>query len=315
MPKGKNKTRFNFGYGAIYQRKTKKGKIRWYIDYRDAVGKRIQKLSPQAANRDEAFIALQEEIRREFNQEYRIKRQKEKVRFPCLADTYLENYAKSNKKSWKTDRSYVAGMKTFIGNIFLDELTTLQIEKYKSARLAQGVKASTVNRCLSILRRMLNLAVEWEYLDKAKIPNIKLFPEKDNIMERILTWEEEPKLLEECPDYLRPILIVALNTGMRLGEILSLNWEQIDFESRLIRVDKTKSGRRRYIPVNEELLSELIRLETTNGEKGYLFINPETGKPFTTLKKSYKSACARAGVTNLRFHDLRHYAEFRTMPS
>ncbi|MFX0209250.1 MAG: tyrosine-type recombinase/integrase [Candidatus Hodarchaeota archaeon] len=113
-------------------------------------------------------------------------------------------------------------------------------------------------------------------------------------------------VLEVSPCNLRPILVVALNTGMRLGEILSLQWNQIDFRTRRIRVERTKSGRIRYIDINNQLLEELLNLKRRNGQCMYLFFNQRTGKPLTTVKKAFKSACAIADIKGLRFHDLRH---------
>jgi len=149
-----------------------------------------------------------------FRGKHGFKKQEKRIKFIEFADQYLENYAKVNKawKSWKTDEYYLKGMKEFFCRLYLDEVTSLEIEKYKAMRLKQGVRTSTVNRCLAIIRKMLYLAVEWGYLQRSQVPKIKLFSEKDNLMERILTKEEEYRLLETSPEHLKPILIVALNS-------------------------------------------------------------------------------------------------------
>lgn len=111
------------------------------------------------------MLALQKAVSDVFSREYDIKPKQKKVKFQGFADMYLENYAKSNKKSWKTDMYYLNGMKEFFANLYLVEITPLHIEKYKAERLKQGVQPSTVNRCLAILKKMFNLAVEWEFLE------------------------------------------------------------------------------------------------------------------------------------------------------
>lgn len=309
MAKSKSqKSRYNFGYGAIYQRKTKNGKIRWYLDYRNGNGNRIQKVAPLVTSKEEAVFALREEVSQSFNREHGIQKKRDKIKFIEFADEYMENYAKVNKveKSWKTDDYYLKGMKEFFGDLYLHEFTLLEIEKYKSHRIKQGVRTSTINRCLTIIRKMFNLAVDWEVLQKNQISKIKFYSEKDNLMERILTRPEEERLLGASSEHLKPILIVALNSGMRLSEILTLQWKFIDLNAKKIRLVKTKSGRIRIININSNLLNELFKLKQLNGDPNYLFFNEQTGKPLTTVKRSFKGACERANISGLRFHDLRH---------
>lgn len=131
-------------------------------------------------------------------------------------------------------------------------------------------------------------------------------PEKDNLRERILTENEEGRLLRASSEELRPMLVVALNTGMRLGEILPIRWSDVDFESMKIRIPKTKSGKIRYVNINSRFLATLQEHNARDGSLCFLFLNPQTGKPITTVKRAFKTACRRAGVSGLRFHDLRH---------
>jgi integrase len=152
---------------------------------------------------------------------------------------------------------------------------------------------------------MLNLAVEWGYLEKGQVPKIKLFRE-NNLKERILTAEEEGRLLRSCSEHLRAILVTALNSGMRLGEILNLTWSQIDFDARTILVTKTKSGKDRTVCLNAPVFRELQRIHAENGLSPYVFVNPRTKKRFGSVKTAFKAACRRAGIAGFRFHDARH---------
>lgn len=305
LSKGSSK-RVNYSFGAIYSRKTKQGQDRWYLDYRDIKGKRIQRVIRHAVSRQDAAISLQRAVQDVFNVQHNIRPAAKPISLPELIEQYLERYAKTNKRSWKTDSSYSKSMIEYFGNVQLAEISSFQVEGYKAARLKENVKHSTVNRCLAILRKMFNLAVEWGYLqEEHQKPKFKLFSEKDNLKERILTRDEEAKLFQASSSHLRPILTVALHTGMRLGEILGLTWGQVDFKKGLIRVERTKSGLSRVIPINSTL-HEALRAQKSPDADASLFRNAKTGKPLTSVKTAFLAACRRAGIAGLRFHDLRH---------
>lgn len=106
--------------------------------------------------------------------------------------------------------------------------------------------------------------------------------------------------------YLRSILIVALNTGMRYSEILNLSWSQINFAEMQLTVLKTKSGKPRAIPLNAILQAEFLALRNRVGRSPFVFPKPKTGTSVTTVKTAFRTACSRARVLGLRFHDLRH---------
>jgi len=301
LAKAKSKTRYNFGYGAIYQRKTKSGKIRWYLDYRDADGRRVQMVANNAVTKDEAIVALREEVAKAFNKEYRIKREQEKIKFSNFTEMYIENYAKVNKRSWKDDQYRLQKFVDFLGNIYLHEVTPLEIEKFKLSKLKEGITKSTVNRYLAILKRMFNIAIDWGYAEENPVNRIKFYSEKDNLKERILIKEEEDRLLESSSEHLKPIIVVALNTGMRRSEISNMKWNQINLQTREIKVEKTKSGKIRIVDINLILFEELLRLKSKRKNSKYVFLNQKT-----KLQTSFEGACRRAQIEGLRFHDLRH---------
>lgn len=305
--KSKSKTRFCFGYGAIYQRKTKRGKARWYLDYRDADGRRVQKVATHAITKEEAALALREEVARAFDREYSIKRKKEKMRFKEFAEIYLRDYSMVKKRAWeRSDKVYLhANLVPYFGNIELTKIDTHLIERFIAKRLESKVKKSTINRDLTCMKKMFNKAVDWDYLRENPANKVKMFSEKDNRRDRILSEEEETRLLKTSSRHLKSILVVALNTGARMGEILNLQWTQIDFKAMRIKVEKTKSGKIRFINVNVPLFKELLKLKRINGQNPYVFFNPKTGKPLTSVKTAFKAACRRAGIKGLRMHDMR----------
>jgi len=291
--------------GTIYQRETKKGK-RWCINFQTQDKKRVRKVARLAQSEEEAVVVLQEEIQKAFDHEYSTTRRKEKISFRDFAQKYLELYAQTNKISWKTDRSCIKNMNHYFGNIYLSELTSEDIEKFKKDKLSNGLQKSTVNRYLAILRKMLNLAKDWGYLPQEREIRFRLFPERDNLKERILSEAEEKRLLQTSSELVKSVVKVALNTGMRLREILNLRWNQINFNARVIKVDNAKNGKIRFVDVNTPLLRELQMLRSRDGQSPNVFSNPETGKPYLDIKTGFKAACRRAGIEGLRFHDLRH---------
>ena len=113
---------------------------------------------------------------------------------------------------------------------------------------------------------------------------------------------------------MKPILICALNTGMRRGEILNLTWKCTDLRNKYITLIETKSGKMRKIPISSTLLQELLVLNN-NRRSEYVFVNPDTGKPYVDVKRSFKSLCDTANITGLRFHDLRYTAATRMVAS
>jgi len=306
MAKAKPKSRYNFGYGAIYQRKTKKGKIRWYLDYQVG-GRRIQKVVPLATSKEEAHVAFQEEISKIFRKEYGIQEDKKHVRFDRFSEHYLKNYSMVKKRAWKrSDKVYInANLNPFFGQFELGQLDVELIEKFVAKRLDDEVEKSTINRDISCLKKMLNKAVDWEYLSTNPALKIKQFSENDNFRSRVLTVEEEKVLLDNCVDHVKSMVILSLHTGMRKGEILDLRWEQVDLQNKQIRVEKTKSGKIRYIPMNHDLYLILKRLHIKDSHGPFVFLNPRSGKPFTTIKTAFNAACRRAKLQDFRFHDLR----------
>ena len=113
-------------------------------------------------------------------------------------------------------------------------------------------------------------------------------------------------MIQASDSHLRPILITALNTGMRKEEILSLKWEEnVDLRHGFLLLDRTKNGERREIPINATLRAALQGL-TRRLDSPYVFFDPLTGKRYRDVKRSFASACRRAGIKDFRFHDCRH---------
>jgi len=300
------KMRLNCGFGAVYIRKTKKGKSRYYADYRDRQGKRIQKLIKNATNWQEALEGLKNTVLKEHYRECGVEEEKQPIKLKEFTELFIENYSKVNKQSWKDDQDRLQWINGFFGDVALNEISPIHIERLKSHKLKEGVTRTTVNHYLKTLKRMFNIAIAWEYTDKNPVRGIKFYSEKDAQRERILTEDEENRLFGTAPAHLKPILAVALNTGMRRGEILNLKWKHVNLNKREIFIEKSKSGNPRTVDINSALFEELERLKSGSKTKEYVFINPRTGKPYTKLQRSFETARTNAQIKELRFHDLRH---------
>jgi len=299
-------TRFNYGIGSVILRKTNRKEEKYYIDYQ-IDGRRVRKTVKGAQTRADALKVLNAEVSDAFRGKHGFKKDVPLLSFREMADLYLERYSKPKKKSWKTtDLVFLGPLKRAFGDLKLGYVKAEMVEEYMAKRLADGLKPCSVNREVSCLRTIFNVAISWGYASENPVKKVKLFSEKENIRERVLLPEEETKLLLSCSPHLRPILEVALNTGMRRGEIFQLRWEHVDLEMGEIRIVRSKSGRGRVVSINSGLLAVLKGLRSEAGSGFYVFINPETGKPYVDVKRAFQTACRRAGIKDLRFHDLRH---------
>ncbi|MFC2170245.1 tyrosine-type recombinase/integrase [Acidobacteriota bacterium] len=305
----KKKKRWNYGIGAVYIRKTKGGKERWYIDFRDENGKRSRKATKLAQSRAEALLELKSAVSKSFDKAHKVNRSKPRIRLSELATQYLENYAKVNNSAWKRDRTCLDNLCSFMGKFDLQEISPLVIEKYKSKRLKEGKKPATVNRELSVLKRAFNLAIDWKMNEENPVQKVKYLRQPEP-RERILNEEEEEKLFKASSEHLKPIILIALHTGMRKTEISSLKWDQVNLTNGEIEVVRTKSGKKRIIPISERLHQEikLLKMRNENCEFVFQYADPKTGEKrhLKYFRRAFENACRRAEIRGLTFHDLRH---------
>lgn len=301
----KKKARWNYGFGGVRIRKTKNG-IEKFDIWINQSGKRKYKVVLNARTKEEALLALESERMKVLANEYGLKYVPQVVKFPHLVEQYLENYAKINNRAWKRDRDCMKNMEVFFGDCCLKDITPYQIEKYKAYRMRQGVKPNTVNRELSVLKRAFSLAIDWNMAQENPVRKVKFFRQPEP-KERILSEEEEKRLIYASSEHLKPIIIAALNTGMRLGEILSLEWNQINLGKREIEVIKTKSGKNRVIPINDALF-EMFSILKREDDFVFLYLDPKTNepRPIKSIKRSFSNACKKAGIEAFTFHDTRH---------
>ena len=279
--------------------KDKKG--RWIVDF-TCKGRRITRVVGSSRRAAEAKAAL---IRADILRDpYDFGRKKPEIYFEDQAKEYMELYSKQNKKSWSSDEYSLKHLKEFFKGKCLSEISPDLIEKYRLKRKADGVSPATINRELACLNTLFNKAVEWERTETNPARKIKKLRET-GARERILTPDEMRRLIDAASPAIRPVLVTALNTGMRRGEILSLRWKELDLVRGYIFIEDSKSGRSRKVPINGQVLEALGGLKQ-GGE--LVFPNAETGSHIKDVKTAFRGACERTKIKGLRFHDLRHTA-------
>ncbi len=237
-----------------------------------------------------------------------------------LSERYLE-YAKTKKRSWKRDivslnnilRMEIDNRK--LGDYAVDTIKVLHIQKYQIRRKkeldvkleAKGIAEedrnyASVNRELACLRHIFNMGIEWEFLYKNPVASKVVRFYKEKFRDRILDDDELQRLLNACTGQMYQMVVMAVNTGMRRGEILGLKWENVDLTKLKIQVKHTKSGENRTIPINSFLHN---MLDSMSKDSVYLFTISDSRK-MTYIKWPWQDALKRAGIDDFRFHDLRH---------
>ena len=184
------------------------------------------------------------------------------------------------------------------------EICASDIEGFKAQRRKE-VSGATVNRELALLKHMFNLAIDWDLFPGPNpLRKVKFFQEI-NRGNRVLSLEEEKKLLSFATPYIQDIVVFALNTGLRIGEILSLTWESVDLEKNLLTVFAEKTQKHREIPINAKT-RRVLEFWALGRKNEFVFFNRETGKPFVDLDTGLAQALEKAGIEGITWHRLRH---------
>ena len=247
------------------------------------------------------------------------------VKIPTL-DAFTKQYITYKKEtekkpSWKCDEQHLRiHLIPFFGrNRKLSDIKPQDVDDYKSLRLKENAAPATVDRELSALRHLINLAERWNKFFGKNPVSIAGLLHPNNQKERTLTHEEQKRLLDSTNEYLRPVIIFALNTGMRKSEILTLKWSNVDLKTRIITLEKTntKSKKLRGIPINTVVRKLMLELKLKGKGSEYVFLSSK-GMPYKkedSLRQPFLGALRRAGIEGLRFHDLRHTAATRMIES
>ena len=294
---------------GIFARKKDDGTIQYGIAY-TAHGRRVREIVGPTKTLAKKVLAVRRAELAEGRYNFPTKRKA--PAFREFAQRYLE-HAKQHKRSWKRDAGVVAKLLTFFGDRRLDDVSAWDVQRYKAQ--SGGIQKATVNREIAILRRMFNLAIQWDQVAKnpARGEGVMYAEPERSIYP--LTSADQVALVAACSDHLRPIVVSALNTGLRKGELLALAWSDVDAVRGVLVVRHSKAGRVRHVPLNDAVLSVLRGIE-----------GPHTGPVFRfrgeairdNIHRSFTRARRDAGLERVvtdengrrsvwpRFHDLRH---------
>lgn len=294
---------------GIYKQKNSPN---WYISYyhngvrvREVVGPKKSDARKVLAQRLTAIQEGKHPVLRN--------KKKQRVTFAQFSKTYITDHAIPQKKSYKSDIYRLkSSIVPYFGDMQISEIDSHHIAQYRKLRLQQKcrnkdslVKPATVNKEVKLAKHIIKTASRWLGI---QVKEIELDLATELPRERILTHEEIRVLVENAQPPLKYAVLLALNTGMRKGEILSLQWENVNLERDFITVTalEAKSKRIRRIPINSELRKLFIRLNLTRDSNRFVLQNPQTDKPYLDLQKSWITLLKKSEINGVRFHDLRH---------
>lgn len=224
-------------------------------------------------------------------------------RIELFATTYLQrrNHLRSHIRENLSVRTL---LKTFKGKRLMS-ISPSEIEDYIGNRMLQGVANATINRELACLKRMYNLAIKWGDARRNPVVDVDFLEEPPG-RTRFLSKEEAQELIRCAAVHLRPILITALNTGMRRMEILKLTWNRVHIDNVIepyVEIVETKNNKERFIVLNDDML-KLFRSLTGNGSE-FVFLGARR-VPLKSIRKPFATALRKAEIRDFKFHDLRH---------
>ncbi len=290
------------------------GKGTWFLDYFDASGERCREAT-EARTKTEALSLLHSRLSDNVKADILGLPSSDAVSITLerfLDEQYLPHVSATKRPGTVENYdAYAAEIKPRMGKLVLRSIGRLEIQKYMEELIRGGkLSKATVNRKIGFLRSCLYEAMRRGLVDRNPCARIKLLHE-ENTRTRIMLDKEEEKILEQCPEWLRPVVQTATLAGLRQGEILGLRWEDVDKDRKLIFVShQSKSHKRREIPLLPALEAVLEALSPFVGPKGaspWIFTDPATEEAYKTydVVNHFKRAMKRAKVKGLRFHDLR----------
>ncbi len=223
-------------------------------------------------------------------------------------EDHYRPWCQTNNKGYENGkRFWLNNIVQMWGNLALDELGYAQVAWYQKQMKNKGTHV-TFNRVHSTLSHMYTIARKMKLVDGNPIADTNELKWKEEYRIRYLTLEETAALIKACPNHLRPMVLTALHTGMRKGEILGLRLgEHVDLDSLNIslKAEETKGGKDRHIPINKTLLSVLKQVAMGKEAGDYIFSKPD-GSPFVDVKRAFGSALKKAQINGATFHTLRH---------
>jgi integrase len=286
--------------GSVYKRGN-----RWWIQYYDGHGKRTNL----------SVGTKYEDAKRELKfREGRISEgtqpvaRIEKVTFDNLSELYLNDYITNHYRTIKDAERKAEQLRKHFGGVPAIYINSDRIDKYVHSRISDGLTNAAINRELAALKRMFMLGKNRTPPKVLSIPHIPMLAE-DPARSGFLEHVDYRKLLAELPEYLRLALTIAYHTGLRSGEVLSLTWSMVNLTEGSINLQpintKTKESRTVYLTGEfyQAIADQKEKRDRFHPECPYVVFN--RGKRIKDFGTAWDSACKRAGLAGLLFHDLR----------
>src|SRR5262245_9098372 len=275
-----------------------KGSNVWWILYYDQFGKRHrEKVGPKGL----AITAYQKrktEIREGKFLPEKVNERRQAVLFEDMLTSYLEEYSKVNKRSYKTDLSLAVRLRRDFSGKTLQEITTQDVERLKG-KLKEEMALATVNLHLALLKHVYTKAMEWGKVEKNPAKSVKFF-RTNNARVRYLTEEEEAQLKVVCPPAHWDKVVVALHTGMRRGEQFKLQWTTVNFHTGVLTIPRSKHGESRHIPMNEQVV-EVLRNLPSRLKSPYVFPSLSGKTPLNAnnfINRVWRHLLQKAGIAD-----------------
>lgn len=298
---------------------TTRGKNYWLVDFRvrlpDGQTRRVIK---RRIPTKELAVALEAQLKTEmFTGTFFQHRQQAKVTVRELWELY-EPVTTRDNDSWQSDTGRAKHLLRHLGQMKAHTLTLKHVEEYRFKRANEFTKTTgqpptvaTVNREITLLKRIINHAVKCGEVRLNPIAHVKLLNEA-NVRQTVIGEERFGQLLEKAESALKPILLMAFDSGMRKSEILNLRWDQLDLKDGVIRLapEDTKTDKARLVYLSRRTIAVLKEIPVPISGKGFVLQNPDTKKPWVDIRKVFRRACKAAAIPQGRddgiiFHDLR----------
>ena len=232
----------------------------------------------------------------------------DRVRFDELKDEMLADYRVNGKKSLARAERSVRHLEGTFGGMRVVGITTPQINRYIEKRQIEKAANATVNRELSALKRILNLGARQTPPKVDKVPYIPMLKE-NNVRKGFFEREDFVAVRNALPEYLKPVVTFAYNTGWRRSEVLNLTWRSVDLKEGMVRLDpgETKNDEGRAVYLDDELLDVMEDLQRKK-VFGCPYVFHRNGSQIRDFRSAWSNAFKEAKIPVMLFHDLRRTA-------
>jgi integrase len=304
---------------GVYRRNNKNGDPcgPWIIQYPYAVDPRTGKLKYTSEkvghSKRLADLAFGQKMLEWEKKKHLGLAKKKEYAFRELVNWYLTLPVAKKKKSYDKDEERSKILKDYFGLMNAREIKPAMIEAFQHEMRTKpregrkkAYKPATVNRMLALMKRIYNLAIREDMVEKNPCFKVAMLPE-NNKRDRVITYAEYTAIVSHLPKYAANIVTVAYYTGMRAGEIFNLTWDHVNMKEGFLALEAadTKTSEPRKVYFNNalrEILGELGKVRRIRHRNVFTY----RGKPIYTIRHSFRTACTKAGVKDFRVHDLRH---------